>query len=262
VRQNRRLQHAGAGNNVQSRSLSITDNSSSSPSSSSSHRLLASKGNDTSSTSPSSSRESSSLSSHSLSFESTTTSSSSTTPSEDPFWAEPTEFDHSNDMLFSGISNQTRCCYVSSSGIECPFRISKHRDSVYCHGHYVLTPRLEYLLRARNDYIPPQSTDSDAASLSEASEEEAEEDDNYRQNGHAKNYPINHKFSEEARPYTHREFLKMWKKCEEFVGESTDDIESTRYVRGANKSLSPEDTDGQTKAQYGRLLPRAMKVRK
>ena len=122
-----------------------------------------------------------------------------------------------------------------------------------------MTPRLEYLLRTRKDYIPPEGTDSDAVSLSEASEEE---EDNYCHNGHAKDYPINHKFSEEARPYSHREFLTMWKKCEEFVGESTDDIESTRYVRGANKSLSPEDTDGQIKAQYGRLLPRAMKVRK
>jgi hypothetical protein len=62
------------------------------------------------------------------------------------------------------------------------------------------------------------------------------------------------------RPFSYREFLKMWRECEEFCGEETDEIESTRRVRGANHRMSPDDTDGQAKAQYGRLLPRAMKV--
>jgi hypothetical protein len=116
---------------------------------------------------------------------------------------------------------------------------------------------LERLLRARKDYVPPEDTDSDAILSSELSSEE--EDEGYHHHDHDETNPVNHTL--EARPYTHREFLKMWKKCEEFVGESTDDIETTKHVRGANHSLSPEDTDGQTKAQYGRLLPRAMKVR-
>jgi hypothetical protein len=52
----------------------------------------------------------------------------------------------------------------------------------------------------------------------------------------------------------------MWHECEEYFGEMTDEIESTRRVRGANSKMAPGDTDGQLKAQYGRLLPRAMKV--
>jgi SAM-dependent methyltransferase len=63
------------------------------------------------------------------------------------------------------------------------------------------------------------------------------------------------------RSYNHNEFLEMWKACEEYCGEMTEEIESTRRVRGANSKISVEDSDGQLKAQYGRLLPRAMKVR-
>ena len=65
----------------------------------------------------------------------------------------------------------------------------------------------------------------------------------------------------EERPYKHKEFLQMWRRCEEYCGEMTEEIESTRRVRGANNRMAPEDTNGQLKAQYGRLLPRAMKVR-
>jgi hypothetical protein len=61
------------------------------------------------------------------------------------------------------------------------------------------------------------------------------------------------------RPYTHKEFVKLWKNFEELY-MSTDEIESSKQVRGANQSMCPSDTDGQAKAQYGRLLPRAMKV--
>jgi hypothetical protein len=61
-------------------------------------------------------------------------------------------------------------------------------------------------------------------------------------------------------PYTHTEFLEMWRNCEEFCGEMTEDIENTRLIRGANNKMAPEDSDGQLKAQYGRLLPTAMRV--
>ena len=62
-------------------------------------------------------------------------------------------------------------------------------------------------------------------------------------------------------PYTYTEFLGMWTKCEEEkLHQRIDDIEATHHVRGANSRMCPEDTDGQAKAQYGRLLPLAMKV--
>lgn len=188
VRKDHRLD-VGAGSSLtqssQTRSSSIWVNSSSS---SRSRMLMSYTDKDTSSTSSSSSRESSTLSSHS-----SATSSSYTTPAEDAFWTEPTEFDHSKDILYSLISKETRCCYISSSGTECPFRTSSHRDSVYCQGHYVLTPRLEYLLRARNDYIPPEATDSDATSASETSEDDGE---NLHHRDHAQQYPFNRQLSE------------------------------------------------------------------
>ena len=62
------------------------------------------------------------------------------------------------------------------------------------------------------------------------------------------------------RHYHQTEFITMWETCETFIGEMTDEIEATRRVRAANSKMSAEDTDGQLKAQYGRLLPRAMKV--
>jgi hypothetical protein len=63
------------------------------------------------------------------------------------------------------------------------------------------------------------------------------------------------------RPYTHKEFLEMWRACEAYCGEMTEDIENSRLIRGANSKMAPEDSGGQLKAQYGRLLPVAMKVR-
>jgi hypothetical protein len=62
------------------------------------------------------------------------------------------------------------------------------------------------------------------------------------------------------RPYTHTEFLEMWHICEAYCGETAEDIENTRLIRGANSKMAPEDSVGQQKAQYGRLLPVAMKV--
>lgn len=62
-----------------------------------------------------------------------------------------------------------------------------------------------------------------------------------------------------SRTYKHSEFLSMWHKCEELCGEGTDEIESTKRVRAANQKMNPDDTDGQLKAQYGRLLPLGMK---
>jgi hypothetical protein len=52
----------------------------------------------------------------------------------------------------------------------------------------------------------------------------------------------------------------MWRTCEAYCGEMTEDIENSRLIRGANSKMAPEDSDGQLKAQYGRLLPFAMKV--
>ncbi len=58
--------------------------------------------------------------------------------------------------------------------------------------------------------------------------------------------------------YTHKEFFKMWKNWEKKT-ERMDEVEDSRLIKRANNTMSPTDTDGQVKAQYGRVLPHAMK---
>jgi hypothetical protein len=60
-------------------------------------------------------------------------------------------------------------------------------------------------------------------------------------------------------PYSHSDFLAMWRRAESIIGDDTDEIENSKMVRAANFKMNPKDTDGQLKAQYGRLLPNAMK---
>jgi hypothetical protein len=95
------------------------------------------------------------------------------------------------------------------------------------------------------------SSPEEAAVSSEASSDSEESSSESESSEDGNNVP---------RTYKYKEFLKMWRECEEYCGELTDEIESTRRVRGANSNMNPEDTDGQLKAQYGRLLPRAMTV--
>jgi len=58
--------------------------------------------------------------------------------------------------------------------------------------------------------------------------------------------------------YTHKEFFKMWTNWEKKT-EKVDEVEDSRLIKRANNTMSPTDTDGQVKAQYGRVLPHAMK---
>ena len=58
--------------------------------------------------------------------------------------------------------------------------------------------------------------------------------------------------------YTHKEFFDMWKNWEKKT-ERMDEVEDSRLIKRANNTMSPTDTDGQVKAQYGRVLPHAMK---
>ena len=58
--------------------------------------------------------------------------------------------------------------------------------------------------------------------------------------------------------YTHNEFFKLWRDWEKKT-EKTDEVEDSQLIRRANKSMDPDDTKGQQKAQYGRVLPQAMK---
>lgn len=50
----------------------------------------------------------------------------------------------------------------------------------------------------------------------------------------------------------------MWKNWEKKT-ERMDEVEDSRLIKRANNTMSPTDTDGQVKAQYGRVLPHAMK---
>ena len=61
-----------------------------------------------------------------------------------------------------------------------------------------------------------------------------------------------------CKAYTHKEFFNMWKNWEKKT-ERVDEVEDSRLIKRANKTMCPADTDGQVKAQYGRVLPHAMK---
>lgn len=58
--------------------------------------------------------------------------------------------------------------------------------------------------------------------------------------------------------YTHNEFFKLWRDWEKKT-EKTDEVEDSQLIRRANNNMDPDDTKGQQKAQYGRVLPQAMK---
>lgn len=165
------------------------------------------------------------------------------------------EFDHSKDKLYGSSKREEQCIYVSGKGEPCPYRVIK--DSIYCHGHF---PVLELLTDANNGAVGQESTrQSDENSLSSQDSDEDDHDDD----SDAANFSSDEEeLDPNPRPYTHKEFLRMWSECEEIAGESTEEVENRRFIRSANQIMSPEDTDGQAKAQYGRLLPRAMKVRK
>ena len=61
-----------------------------------------------------------------------------------------------------------------------------------------------------------------------------------------------------CKAYTHKEFFNMWKNWEKKT-ERVDEVEDSRLIKRANNTMCPADTDGQVKAQYGRVLPHAMK---
>ena len=152
---------------------------------------------------------------------------------------EPTEFDHSKDRLFFAKGNRLQCHYEARDGRRCPYQRKRGTD-IYCYGHDILTPQVLASMARSGIKIDSSSSDDDSSTS---------DDDNERSSS-----------MRQPRTYTHREFLKMWKNFEKFY-MSTDEIENSKQVRSANQSMCPEDTDGQAKAQYGRLLPAAMKVR-
>ena len=155
---------------------------------------------------------------------------------------EPSEFDHSKDRLFSAKGTRLQCHFESRDGTRCLYQRKKGTD-IYCHGHDVLTPQV--LARMAKSGVKIDSSDDGDSSTSGESGDENEARPSIG----------------EPRTYTHREFLKMWKNFENFY-MSTDEIENSKQIRSANQSMCPDDTDGQEKAQYGRLLPAAMKVRR
>ena len=58
--------------------------------------------------------------------------------------------------------------------------------------------------------------------------------------------------------YTHAEFSKFWRDWEKRT-EKTDEVEASMLIRRANNIMDSDDTKGQQKAQYGRVLLHAMK---
>ena len=142
---------------------------------------------------------------------------------------------------FTGLIGQYRCIGLDGNGELCGNQSAN--GSVYCYTHAAVysedmggvTAEIEL-----DDGTDDGSATSSVISSSTVSDGESSDSS--------------------PRPYKYKEFIQMWTDGEEYFGEGTDEIESTRRVRGANSRVSPEDTDGQLKAQYGRLLPSAMKV--
>lgn len=149
------------------------------------------------------------------------------------------------DTVYRARKGQERCIAINSTEKQCSYQAVNR--TVYCHSHgknhlNELSPESKSsLCQLQRSSASGNDMDNDS-SISDSGESDADDDN-------------------EPRPYKHKEFLRMWRECEEYCGVKTDEIENTRRVRGANQSMSPDDTDGQLKAQYGRLLPRAMKVR-
>eukprot|EP00980_Cylindrotheca_fusiformis_P020452 scaffold7504_cov97-Cylindrotheca_fusiformis.AAC.5 len=147
-----------------------------------------------------------------------------------------------SDKIFTGEKEQVRCAARLVAGELCPYLSID--ETIYCTyhtrgGEASFCDVFTNIDSATSIEPVNGSLDSDCDSESDKSDEREE--------------------CTVKRPYKFSEFTKMWHECEDFFGEVTDDIESTRRVRGANSRMLPEDTDGQLKAQYGRLLPRAMK---
>ena len=144
------------------------------------------------------------------------------------------------DTLYRRGKGQERCIAINAAGKACIY--SAVNSSVFCYYHGKRSSIFKDVL------CPSKEEDSDSNESSSESDDESFDSDDFDEN-------------DETRPYRYSEFLQMWEACEEYCGEETDEIESTRRIRGANKKMSCEDTDGQLKAQYGRLLPRAMQVK-
>jgi hypothetical protein len=148
----------------------------------------------------------------------------------------------SRDAPYRRKKGQERC--LAATGQKQCMHASVN-STIYCYEHAnFASADLPVALRASSPEEVAESSKASSDSEESSSESDSSEDDG----------------DSVPRTYKYKEFLKMWRECEEYCGELTDDIESTRRVRGANSNMSPEDTDGQLKAQYGRLLPRAMTV--
>jgi len=144
----------------------------------------------------------------------------------------------SRDILFRKRGSEERCSFTDQKS-QCRFRAVNDTAFCYCHAHCASAPGCSFPAQDESGFSD-SSSDSDSTSLSN---DGSTTDD-----------------SDCVRPYTHREFIGLWKDCEVHFGHKTDEIENSKRVRGANQKMSPDDTDGQLKAQYGRLLPKAMKV--
>eukprot|EP00526_Cylindrotheca_closterium_P006460 CAMPEP_0113625038 /NCGR_PEP_ID=MMETSP0017_2-20120614/12923_1 /TAXON_ID=2856 /ORGANISM="Cylindrotheca closterium" /LENGTH=607 /DNA_ID=CAMNT_0000535119 /DNA_START=14 /DNA_END=1837 /DNA_ORIENTATION=+ /assembly_acc=CAM_ASM_000147 len=145
------------------------------------------------------------------------------------------------DIPFTGRNGQYRCIGLNNRGELCGNQAVN--DTVYCYTHAEVIYEVSGGATAETELdnsTDDRSESSSAKSCSTVSDEETGDSG--------------------PRPFKYKEFIQMWTDGEEYFGEGTDEIESTRRVRGANSRVSPEDTDGQLKAQYGRLLPSAMKI--
>jgi hypothetical protein len=156
------------------------------------------------------------------------------------------------DTVYRARKGQERCIAITTQQKQCSYHAVN--STVFCHFHG--KNKLDELSPGSKSSICELERCSSASTAAKDASTAAKDYDSAASNsGDSDSEDDN-----VLRPYKHKEFLKMWSDCEEYCGEMTDEIESTRRVRGANQKMSPEDTDGQLKAQYGRLLPRAMRV--
>ena len=173
-------------------------------------------------------------------------------------------------------SLEDRCVFTSPGGDRCENQVLP--GSITCSQHFSTGLFYQQSKQNTTEESDSRGEEDDAAESDDQSDSD-ESESNSDSDSDEDSSSIQSEFSEESESedseidlgsledrsagnrgvYTHEEYMDLWRYVEGILGESTDDIENSQAIRGANSKVDPGDTDGQVKAQYGRLLPMAMK---
>jgi hypothetical protein len=176
----------------------------------------------------------------------------------------------------SSESSSTQSSVVSSVGLETPpaAHDPNHRNYQHLRKSQTNTStavrRLHYdagevetssagpaTARGRTDSDEDVSSDEQSSSSSSDDSSDYSDDDSVDSQAEADQFYCS---PPPANPYSNfslKDFQNLWRLCEKNIGEKTEDIENGRLIRQANSRMVSQDTRSQSKAQYGRILPKA-----